>query len=65
MKVINIFKFYNQGLKRKRDHVGNKERFSWDKEQCLLEVNSYINDTKINYTELSRKYNLKNDSGET
>ena len=32
-------------------------------DECLLEVNSYKAGNKVNYTDLARRYNLKNAKG--
>ena len=49
-----------KGLKRKHDHIGNLDSYTWDRQGCFDEVNSYKAGDKINFTELSRKYNLRN-----
>lgn len=49
-----------QGLKYKHDHVGNLDAYTFDKEGCLKEVNSYKSGDKINFKGLARKYNLTN-----
>ena len=52
-----------QGLKQKQDHVGRKDKCSWLKEECLVEVRDYELDHVINYSELAWKYSLENKLG--
>jgi hypothetical protein len=45
--------------------VGNFENIIWDKQQMKEEVMSYEVGTLINWSDLARRYNIKNTSGET
>ena len=51
-----------QGLKQKRNHAGILENYTWDKQQCIEEVNNYPDKHPITFSELARAYNLKNNS---
>ena len=57
--VSNFF----QGVKRRHDHIGNKENYTWSKEECLEEVSKYEVGDIINYSDLARRYQLKNKNG--
>ena len=54
----------SSGKKKIKDHVGNKYG-EWDAEQCLQEVKSYEAGKSINFTHLARKYNIKDNNGNT
>ena len=48
---------------RPKNHVGNTKRFTWEKERCIEELDCASNDTKLNYSDLARKYELKDEKG--
>ena len=48
------------GVKQKRDHVGNENAYLWEAEECLREVSGYQDGDVINYSQLAKKYNMKN-----
>ena len=48
----------------KKSPVGKFENMHWDKQAMVEEVNSYTNDTLVNWSELARRYEVKNKSGE-
>ena len=50
-------------MKRKKDHIGNKSQYSWDKTACIAELNSTSPNTKLNYSSLAKKFNLLNNKG--
>ena len=50
-------------MKRKKDHIGNKSQYSWDKTACIAELNSTLPNTKLNYSSLAKKFNLLNNKG--
>ena len=52
-----------QGIKRKRDHVGIKTNYTWSQQECLQEIGNYEEGQQINYSDLARRYNLKNKAG--
>lgn len=52
-------------LKRPHDHTGSLEKYVWKSGECLAEVNCYADQHKINFTELARKFGLKNSKNET
>lgn len=52
-----------KGVKRKLDHVGKYDSYTCDFEDCCNEVNNYSDDHIINYSDLARKFNLKNSFG--
>ena len=54
-----------QRLKKKRDYVGRKDKYSWLKEKCSADVRGYEPDHVVYYSELARKYSLQNESGKT
>ena len=39
------------------------KRFTWEKERCIEELDCASNDTKLNYSDLARKYELKDEKG--
>lgn len=45
-------------VKRKR-HAGNFDAMTWNKNGLKLEVEGYKDDTKINWSELARRYEIK------
>ena len=49
---------------QKKSPVGNFENIQWDKQALLEEVNGYTNGTVINWSELARRYEVKNKNGE-
>jgi len=50
-------------VKRKR-HAGNFDTMTWNKNGLKLEVEGYKDDTKVNWSELARRYEIKNKKGE-
>lgn len=50
-------------MKRKH-HASNFDAMTWDKNGLRLEVEGYTDDTKVNWSELARKYEIKNKKGE-
>ena len=50
-------------MKRNRDHCGNLEKYTWNKENCLKMVSGKTPTGKINYIEIARNVNLKNSEG--
>ena len=64
MHVICFLCLLNfKGLKRKKDHIGTKSRFSWDKEGCIAELNNLSPSTKLNYSNLAIKFKLVDEKG--
>lgn len=51
------------GRKRPHDNVGKRENYSFDKEKCLKDVKPLKENDPINFSEVARKYNLKNGKG--
>ena len=49
---------------KKKSPVGNMEKMSWDKEGLQREVEEYESGTLINWSELARKYHIRNSSGD-
>ena len=51
----------NEGLKRQHDHVGDLEKLSgkWSSNACLDYVNTLCDCTFINFSDLARKFGLK------
>lgn len=49
---------------QKKSPVGNLGNIQWDKQALLEEVNGYTNGTVINWSELARRYEVKNKNGE-
>ena len=51
----------NEGLKRQHDHVGDLEKLSgkWNSNACLGYVNTLFDGTFINFSDLARKFGLK------
>lgn len=50
-------------VKRKR-HAGNFEAMTWDKDGLKNEVEGYGDETKVNWSELARRYQIKNKKGQ-
>jgi len=50
-------------VKRKR-HAGNYDAMTWNKNRLKLEVEGYKDDTKVNWSELAKRYEMKNNEGE-
>lgn len=50
-------------MKRKR-HAGNFDTIAWNKNGLELEVEGYKDGTKVNWSELARRYEIKNKKGE-
>ena len=50
-------------MKRKKDHIGNRSQYSWDKAACIAELNSASPNTKLNFSGLAIKFNLLNNKG--
>lgn len=50
-------------VKRKR-HAGNFDAMTWNKNGLKLEVEGYKDDTKVNWSELARRYEIKNKKSE-
>ena len=44
--------------------MGNLENIKWDKQALLDEVNNYSDNVLVNWSELARRYEVKNTSGE-
>ena len=55
----------SSGEKRPHDHTGALENFVWQEKACISEVNNYPDGKLINYSELSRKFDLKFNDGRT
>ena len=47
-------------MKRARSHVGNLQSCYWDKDSCTEEFERYPADHNINYSDLARRFDLKN-----
>ena len=54
---------HHQSTKRKHDHCGRLQNYSWEKESCLTLICSMKSTEQINFTELAQKVNLKNKIG--
>ena len=54
---------FNKCLKRKHDHIGIKTKYIWFTDDSLQEVSSYKHGLRINYSDLVRRYQLKNEKG--
>ena len=62
--MLNNITSHFKGIKRKRDHIGRKTNYTWNKDICIKEVQSYPDDHEINYSALARQFDLKNINGE-
>lgn len=58
-----FYKSIFQGIKRPRDHIGDKTKYAWNKEKCIETVSSYPDDHEMNYSDLARQFELKNVKG--
>ena len=63
LRVIIVFYFFIQHTLKKHDHTGDTESIVWEKEKCLTEVNEYKDGHSINFTDLARRYGVKNLKG--
>ena len=52
------------GKRRKKDHVGRLENTLWDKDGLKKEVDGYPDETKVNWSELARRFEIRNKKGE-
>ena len=50
-------------MKRKKDHIGKRSQYSWDKAAYIAELNSTSPNMKLNYSGLAKKINLLNNKG--
>ena len=50
-------------MKRARNHVGKLQVYFWDKDNCIGEVERYPANYNINYSDLARRFDLKNKNG--
>ncbi|KAL9977472.1 hypothetical protein ACROYT_G014878 [Oculina patagonica] len=50
-------------VKRKR-HAGNFEAMTWDKDGLKNEMEGYGDETKVNWSEIARRYQIKNKKGQ-
>ena len=51
------------GTKLKHKHTGNITSYSWEKDDCLQDLQNRQDSEKLNFTELAKKYNLRDQSG--
>ena len=52
------------GKRQKKNHSGNFDRMTWDKEALKKEVESKKDGEKINWSEVARRYHVTNKRGE-
>jgi len=52
------------GKRQKKNHSGNSDRTTWDKEALKKEVESKKDGEKINWTEVIHRYYVTNKRGE-
>ena len=52
------------GKRQRKNHCGNFNRMTWDKEALKREVETYKDGDKVNWSELARRYNVTNRKGE-
>ena len=55
--------FFFQGSKHKKDHIGNVNSYTWDKEECIKELDNLPQGTKLNFSALAKSFNLVNSKG--
>ena len=55
----------NKGLAKKKNHTGNLDKMTWNKESLISEINTHLeNETKVaSWSELARKYNITDKTG--
>ena len=58
-KGIKTTLFCNKGTKLKHKHTGNITSYSWEKDDCLQDLQNRQDSEKLNFTELAKKYNLQ------
>ena len=49
---------------KKKHHAGNFDKVSWDKNGLKEEVESYEDDTNVNWSDLARRYQITNKKGQ-
>jgi len=49
---------------KKKRHAGNFDKVSWDKNRLKAEVESYEDDTNVNWSDLARRYQITNNGGQ-
>ena len=52
------------GKRKPKNHCGSFENMTWDKEGLKAEIESYLDDKQINWSELARQFNVKDSKGE-
>ena len=62
-KGIKTTLFCNKGTKLKHKHTGNITSYSWEKDDCLQDLQNRQDSEKLNFTELAKKYSLWDQSG--
>lgn len=53
-----------KGIKRKHNHIGKEDAYTWKAGECLKEVSEYADGQTINYSQLAKKYEMKNKDNE-
>ena len=62
-KGIKTTLFCIKGTKLKHEHTGSIKSYSWEKDDCLQDLQNRQDSEKLNFTELAKKYNLRDQSG--
>ncbi|XP_047129004.2 uncharacterized protein LOC124809199 [Hydra vulgaris] len=55
--------YIEKGLMIKKDHLGSRFGYRWEKKKCLLYLENLPSNQNINFTSLAIKYNLHNKKG--
>ena len=50
-------------MKSAHNHVGDLQNYTWDKDNCIEEVERYPAYYNIDYSDLARRFDLKNKNG--
>ena len=52
-----------QGIKHKKNPVGDLSKYKWDKENCINHLQQVDDLLMVNYKDLAEEYSLQNDDG--
>ena len=52
-----------QGIKRKCDHVGKVSSYTWDKENCIAEINKLSTSHELKSSEVAKNFTVRNKNG--
>ena len=62
-KGIKTTLFCIKDIKLKHKHTGNITNYSWQKDDCLQNLQNWQDLEQRNFTEMAKRYNLRDHSG--